>query len=211
MKLDTHVHTVHSGHSTLKPLKRLLLESYNSVEDVYRLAKPRGMDLVAITDHDVIAVDAIGGQDGADELPCVPPRSCPRRRRDAVADAAAHRGRPATLVQWGNHGSMPLGWERLSIVAEDGETESKYYPLDRPISLEEYNRGTWRKLTTEGRREPGHPIASRAGWPIMFAGDWNAFATFPVAIDPGANDPAAACRAGLAMECRRAQPVADSL
>lgn len=54
MKLDTHVHTVHSGKSTLKPLDRLLLESYNSVEGVYRTAKSRGMDLVAITDHDMI-------------------------------------------------------------------------------------------------------------------------------------------------------------
>ena len=54
MKLDTHVHTVHSGKSTLKPLDRLLLESYDSVEGVYRTAKARGMDLVAITDHDMI-------------------------------------------------------------------------------------------------------------------------------------------------------------
>jgi len=55
VKLDTHVHTLYSGNSTLKPLNRLLRESYNSVEDVYRVAKSRGMDLVAITDHDVIA------------------------------------------------------------------------------------------------------------------------------------------------------------
>lgn len=54
MKLDTHVHTLYSGNSTLKPLTRLLRESYNSVEVVYRVAKARGMDLVAITDHDVI-------------------------------------------------------------------------------------------------------------------------------------------------------------
>ena len=54
MKLDTHVHTVHSGKSTLKPLARLLLESYNAVEGVYRLAKSRGMELVTITDHDEI-------------------------------------------------------------------------------------------------------------------------------------------------------------
>ena len=43
-----------SGKSTLRPLDRLLLESYNSVEGVYRTAKARGMDLVAITDHDMI-------------------------------------------------------------------------------------------------------------------------------------------------------------
>jgi glycosyltransferase involved in cell wall biosynthesis len=54
VKLDTHVHTVFSGKSTLKPLHHLLRESYNTVDDVYRLAKARGMDLVAITDHDAI-------------------------------------------------------------------------------------------------------------------------------------------------------------
>src|SRR5262245_29982605 len=54
MKLDTHVHSVYSGYSTIKPLDRLLRESYNSPEGVYRRAKARGMDLVAITDHDSI-------------------------------------------------------------------------------------------------------------------------------------------------------------
>ena len=37
-------------------LSRVLRESYNTAGAVYRLAKARGMDLVAITDH-----DAIGG------------------------------------------------------------------------------------------------------------------------------------------------------
>jgi len=54
VKVDTHVHTRHSGNTTLPPLKYLLRESYNSPEGVYRRAKARGMDLVAITDHDSI-------------------------------------------------------------------------------------------------------------------------------------------------------------
>lgn len=54
MKLDTHVHTVFSGHSTIPWVSRLMRESYNTPEGVYRRAKARGMDLVAITDHDVI-------------------------------------------------------------------------------------------------------------------------------------------------------------
>ena len=54
MKLDTHVHTVFSGRSTIKPLAHVVRESYNSVERVYRCARDRGMDLVAITDHDTI-------------------------------------------------------------------------------------------------------------------------------------------------------------
>jgi len=54
VKLDTHVHTHYSGYSTIKPLDRIMRESYNSVEGVYSRAKARGMDLVAITDHDTI-------------------------------------------------------------------------------------------------------------------------------------------------------------
>jgi len=55
VKLDTHVHSHYSGYSTIPGLARLLRESYNTPEEVYRIAKARGMDLVTITDHDVIA------------------------------------------------------------------------------------------------------------------------------------------------------------
>lgn len=55
MKLDTHVHTFHSGSSTIGPLRHVLRESYNTPTTVYQLAKARGMDLVTITDHDVIS------------------------------------------------------------------------------------------------------------------------------------------------------------
>lgn len=55
MRVDTHVHTSFSGNTTIYPLKYLLRESYNSPDGVYRRAKARGMDLVAITDHDTIA------------------------------------------------------------------------------------------------------------------------------------------------------------
>lgn len=54
VKLDTHVHTSYSGYSSIPGLARLMRESYNSPEGVYRVAKARGMDLVTITDHDRI-------------------------------------------------------------------------------------------------------------------------------------------------------------
>ncbi len=54
MKLDAHVHTHYSGMTTIWPLSLFLRESYNTPERAYRLAKARGMDLVAITDHDTI-------------------------------------------------------------------------------------------------------------------------------------------------------------
>lgn len=55
MKLDSHVHTFYSGYSTIRPLHRVMRESYNTPEGVYNVAKARGMDLVVITDHDEIA------------------------------------------------------------------------------------------------------------------------------------------------------------
>ncbi len=54
MKLDTHVHSFHSGFSTIRPLRRFMRECYNTPEAVYRTAKARGMDLVTITDHDQV-------------------------------------------------------------------------------------------------------------------------------------------------------------
>jgi predicted metal-dependent phosphoesterase TrpH len=54
LKLDAHVHTLFSGKSTIYPFNHFLNESYNPPELVYRRAKARGMDLVAITDHDTI-------------------------------------------------------------------------------------------------------------------------------------------------------------
>jgi hypothetical protein len=44
VKLDTHVHTVHSGKSTLKPLDRLLLNRDLLVDLVARPV-PRGIEL----------------------------------------------------------------------------------------------------------------------------------------------------------------------
>ena len=52
MKLDLRVHTFHSGNTTIRPLDRIMRESCNSPEGVYRCARARGMDLVTITDHD---------------------------------------------------------------------------------------------------------------------------------------------------------------
>ena len=55
MKLDTHVHTFHSGYSTIRSLHFFVRECYNTPEAVYRVAKARGMDLVVVTDHDEIS------------------------------------------------------------------------------------------------------------------------------------------------------------
>lgn len=56
MKLDMHVRTLYSGASTTRPLNRIMRESCDSVEGVYRHAKARGMGLVDITPTHVAAL-----------------------------------------------------------------------------------------------------------------------------------------------------------
>lgn len=59
LRADLHVHTRHSAQNGTLPFLKAR-DCYSSPFDVYRVAKGRGMDLVAITDHDSI--------DGALEL-----------------------------------------------------------------------------------------------------------------------------------------------
>jgi predicted metal-dependent phosphoesterase TrpH len=64
MKLDTHVHTTHSGRATVFPFNHFMRESYNTPQSVYATAKQRGMDLVTITDHDQVSgALALGDRD----------------------------------------------------------------------------------------------------------------------------------------------------
>jgi hypothetical protein len=101
----------------------------------------------------------------------------------AIADAQAHEMRPAVFVQWGKHGSMPIEWRSIPIEADWSETEASYYPTGVPITLERYNQGTYRKLSTEGTREAGHPLARRGGWPSRFSGTWDDFVRFDRLVD----------------------------
>jgi hypothetical protein len=102
----------------------------------------------------------------------------------AVEEGRRNGMRARINVQWGKHGSMPFGWEELSIVADAGDAESKYYPLGPPISLQRYNEGLYRKLAGEGRRLAAHPLGERHGWPKKFTGTWNDFIDFSRRIEP---------------------------
>jgi predicted metal-dependent phosphoesterase TrpH len=53
LRADLHVHTCHSNISGTMPFLRSR-DCYSTPADVYRVAKARGMDLVAFTDHDSI-------------------------------------------------------------------------------------------------------------------------------------------------------------
>lgn len=54
MRCDLHVHSRHSGRTTLPVLRHVALDSHSEPEQIYETARRRGMDLVAITDHDSI-------------------------------------------------------------------------------------------------------------------------------------------------------------
>jgi glycerophosphoryl diester phosphodiesterase len=100
---------------------------------------------------------------------------------DAIADAARNEQRPRVNVQWGKHGSLPHGWEKLSIRPDAGDIERNYLELDKLVSLADYNMAAYRKLHTEGRRLPDHPLGRN--WPRRFEGDWSDFVAFNKAID----------------------------
>jgi hypothetical protein len=102
----------------------------------------------------------------------------------ALRDARDHGMRPRVNVQWGKHGSLPHGWESLPIVADEGDIERHYLTVGTSISLVDYNRATWRKLQTEGRRLKDHPLSRRLRWPDTFQGDWNQFVAFTRLVDP---------------------------
>ena len=100
----------------------------------------------------------------------------------AINDARAHGMRPRVNIQWGKHGSLPVGWEKAPIVANPGAAEKKYYPLDQTITLKLYQEGTFRKLSEEGRRLADHPLG--VGWPRKFNGKWEDFVNFSRFIEP---------------------------
>lgn len=100
----------------------------------------------------------------------------------AVNDARAHGMRPRVNIQWGKHGSLPVGWEEMTIIANAGDAEKKYYPSGRSITLKQYQEGTFRKLSEEGRRLADHPLG--LGWPRKFKGGWRDFVNFSRLVDP---------------------------
>jgi predicted metal-dependent phosphoesterase TrpH len=69
LRADLHVHTRHSKHNASVPFVASR-DCYSPPQAVYRIAKARGMDLVAITDHDTIdgALELLDRQPGAADI-----------------------------------------------------------------------------------------------------------------------------------------------
>ena len=84
---------------------------------------------------------------------------------EAVEDARAHAQRPRIEVQWGKHGSLPVGWEEIN-----------------GGSILRDMKRTYERLHEEGHRLPDHPLAR--GWPRKFEGSWEDFTNFSKLVDP---------------------------
>src|ERR1051326_1919692 len=72
-----HVHSVHSGMSTLPVLGRFCRESYSPPQAVYQVLRRRGMDLVTLTDHDsIVGAEGLRAQPDffmSEEVTCTAP------------------------------------------------------------------------------------------------------------------------------------------
>ena len=99
----------------------------------------------------------------------------------ALAEARQHGGRPRINVQWGKHGSLPIGWEKLEIRGNAGDTD---FPANRPVTLAEYQKKTFDRLSKEGRRLPDNPLALRLGWPMKYSGTYRDFTNFSRVVEP---------------------------
>jgi hypothetical protein len=100
----------------------------------------------------------------------------------AVVDASHHAMRPRIDVQWGKHGLMPSGWQSQTVETVDSDEDTEI-PEGRIMTLLEYNKLTWKTLSTRGTRARDFALARRHRWPSRFAGDFPAFLSFNRQID----------------------------
>lgn len=82
----------------------------------------------------------------------------------APEDAKQRHGRPRLDVQWGKHGTLPVGWQTI----DDG-------------AIYRDMQATFQRLKSQGIRKADHPLAK--AWPKRFEGDWEAFTDFAVEVD----------------------------
>jgi tetratricopeptide (TPR) repeat protein len=91
---------------------------------------------------------------------------------EAVKDANLHYQRAGISVQWGGHGSLPLGWERLKPQVFYEKISEKLKVKDMPERYQELSKSI---------KNPGHPLAKN--WPKRFEGSYQDFINFSQYID----------------------------
>lgn len=95
---------------------------------------------------------------------------------ESIKDARDHHNRALIYVQWGGHGSLPIGWQKIPA----GQFVVKYAHIDEPGTIG--NMKSRFQKDAKSIRRPDHPLAK--GWPKRFDGTWEEFITFDKYIDP---------------------------
>jgi len=91
---------------------------------------------------------------------------------EAVKDADLHDQRAKINVQWGEHGSLPLGWEKL-------HPEAIFEKIGKKIKIK--NMAKRYQELSKSIKNPHHPLAK--DWPKKFVGSYKDFITFTKYIE----------------------------
>jgi len=91
---------------------------------------------------------------------------------ETVKDANLHNQRARINVEWGEHGSLPLRWEKLHPEAIFEKIGTRIKIKDMPQRYRELSKSI---------KNPLHPLAK--DWPKKFAGSYKDFITFAKYIE----------------------------
>jgi len=86
---------------------------------------------------------------------------------EGVKDANLHNQRARINVQWGEHGSLPLRWEKL-------HPEVIFEKINKRIKIKNMTQ-RYQELS-KSIKNPNHPLAR--DWPKKFTGSYKDFVTF---------------------------------
>lgn len=91
---------------------------------------------------------------------------------EAIKDANLHHQRAKISIQWGGHGSLPLGWEKL-------KPKAIYEKIGKRLKVKDmFER--YQELS-KSIKNPDHPLAKN--WPKKFEGSYEDFIDFSQYID----------------------------
>jgi tetratricopeptide (TPR) repeat protein len=91
---------------------------------------------------------------------------------EAVKDANLRNQRARINVQWGEHGSLPLGWEKL-------HPEAIFEKIGKKIKIK--NMAQRYQELSKSIKNPYHPLAK--DWPKKFTGSYKDFINFSKYIE----------------------------
>ena len=91
---------------------------------------------------------------------------------ESVKDSNLHRQRAKVFGQWGEHGSLLLGWEKLHPEAIFGKIGKRIKIKDMPQRYRELSKSI---------KSPLHPLAK--DWPKKFTGNYKDFINFSKNIE----------------------------